>query len=111
MASNAPGEMGTIYLVHFERPFQHARHYLGWTAGTLAARFARHRSLAPKRRGSALLRAVFAAGIGFKVVRTWEGDRHRERRLKNNGHAVRCPVCCGRLSYDQAECMIEVGRQ
>lgn len=101
-------EIGTIYLVHFERPFQHARHYLGWTGTSLAARFRRHRSLAPKRRGSALLRAVFAAGIAFKVVRTWPGSRDRERALKSSGHARRCPVCCGRLSYDEARDLIGV---
>lgn len=101
-------ELGTIYLVHFERPFRHAKHYLGWTGGSLAERFARHRSLAPLRRGSALLRAVFAAGIEFKVVRTWKGDRNRERRMKNDGHSARvCPVCRGHVRYDTVRCMIE----
>jgi hypothetical protein len=23
---------GTVYLLHFERPYKHARHYLGFTA-------------------------------------------------------------------------------
>lgn len=104
-------ELGTIYLVHFERPFRHARHYIGWTGGTLAARFARHRSLAPLRRGSALLRAVFAAGIDFKVVRTWPGTRDRERSFKINGHsAPRCPICRGEVSYAEVRCLIESGK-
>jgi hypothetical protein len=99
-----------VYLVHFERPYKHARHYVGFTEGTLAARFARHRSLAPRRRGSALLRAVLLAGIAFKVVRTWPGDRVRERQLKSSGHARRCPVCQGRMTFADAVDLIEAGK-
>lgn len=91
-----------IYLVHFERPYKHAKHYLGYTNTSLKARFKRHLSLAAKRRGSALMRAVIEAGIEFKVVRTWPGDRIRERQLKNRGHSRRCPICNGKVSYDTA---------
>lgn len=92
-----------IYLVHFEKPLKHAKHYIGFTDGTLRARFARHRSLARVRRGSALMRAVMEAGIAFKVVRTWPGDRDKERRIKVNGHSSkRCPVCLGEVSYNDA---------
>lgn len=69
-----------IYLVHFERPYKHARHYLGYTGGTLRARFERHLALAPVRRGSALMRVVIEQRIPFKVVRVWRpGDRRHER--------------------------------
>ena len=39
--------------------------------------------------------AVIAeAGIGWTVVRTWDGTRGLERRLKaRGGHARVCPVC------------------
>lgn len=100
------GQVGTIYLVHFERPYRHAKHYLGWTGGTLRARFDRHTSMATIRRGSMLMRAVMQAGIGYKVVKTWRGDRALERRKKANGHASRCPVCRGEITYDQAVCQI-----
>jgi hypothetical protein len=38
---------------------------------------------------------VVAAGIGFQLVRTWEGDRTLERTLKNrhNAPARLCPLC------------------
>ena len=92
-----------IYLVHFERPLKHAKHYVGFTDVTLRERFARHRSLARVRRGSALMRAVMEAGIAFKVVRTWPGDRNRERQFKVDGHSSRrCPVCKGEVTYTEA---------
>jgi hypothetical protein len=95
-----------IYLVHFERPYQHARHYLGFTEGSLRERFKRHTSNAKKRRGSALMRAVMEAGIAFKVVRLWDGDRTRERRLKNKGHKVRCPICRGETDWNNSICYL-----
>lgn len=83
------GQQGTIYLLHFHQPFGHARHYLGWTAD-LDKRLARH----SRGDGSALLRAVAAAGIDWQVARTWPSDRHRERQLKNQGSRSRlCPIC------------------
>ena len=41
------------------------------------------------------MQVVTEAGIGFTVARTWDdGDRGKERRLKNSGGASRyCPVC------------------
>lgn len=80
---------GTIYLLHFDRRYKHAGHYLGWTRD-LAARVARHF----EGHGSRLVRAVVLAGIGIQVARTWEGDRKEERRLKKQGGRARlCPVC------------------
>lgn len=81
---------GTIYLIHFEQPFKHARHYLGWTKD-LEARLASHLA----GRGSSLIKAVNAAGIDWRLVRTWEGvDRFFERKLKNRGGAARICPCC-----------------
>lgn len=91
-----------IYLVHFQTPFKHAKHYLGFTDVSLQQRFARHMSNAKKRRGSALMRAVMKARIRFKVVRTWPGDRDRERRMKVSGNSWRCPICCGRMTWETA---------
>lgn len=83
------GQPGTIYLLHFDRPFRHARHYLGW-ARRLEDRLAVH----GKAHGSALMRAVADAGIGWQLARTWPGDRHRERQLKAQGSRGRlCPIC------------------
>lgn len=84
--------MSCLYLLHFDRPLSHAQHYLGFTDhDDVQERIARH----AKGHGSRLCRAVAAAGIGWRLVRTWPGgDRTLERRLKNrkNGPLL-CPVC------------------
>jgi len=80
---------GTVYLLHFDRPYAHARHYLGWAAD-LDARLAEHAA----GRGARLLAVVRAAGIGWTLARTWPGGRSRERALKRQGGASRrCPAC------------------
>ncbi len=86
---------GVVYLIHLERPYRHARHYLGFTAD-LSRRISEHRCGA----GSPLLRAAGSVGIDFEVVRTWPGDRRLERRLHNykNTPARLCPVCRGETS-------------
>ena len=82
-----------LYLLHFERPYHHARHYLGYSRDekTLPKRIEHHAN----GTGSRLMAAVSAAGIGFAVVRTWaDGDRNLERRLKDRKHGPKlCPLC------------------
>lgn len=81
--------MPTIYLIHFDRPYKHARHYIGLTRIGVEQRLERHRSDS----GAKLLKAVQAAGIKYDVVRTWEGDAALERRLKKRKDAPKlCPV-------------------
>jgi predicted GIY-YIG superfamily endonuclease len=81
---------GTVYLLHFDRPYQHAKHYIGWTRD-LEARLADHRAGS----GSRLLAVLKAAGIGFQLARTWQGTRRRERQIKLQGGASRCCPMCG----------------
>lgn len=80
-----------VYLIHFDKPYKHAKHYLGFCeAGGLEARLKRHRS----GDGSKLLSVIQKAGITWKVVRVWEdGDKALERRLKNNPGTRYCPIC------------------
>jgi predicted GIY-YIG superfamily endonuclease len=79
----------TVYLLHFDRPYKHARHYTGYTAD-LPARLRAHRT----GHGARLLAVVAAAGIGWTLARTWPGGRERERQLKRQGGASRhCPLC------------------
>jgi predicted GIY-YIG superfamily endonuclease len=79
-----------VYLLHFDEPFGHARHYLGYASpGNLHARLAHHAAGS----GANLLRHVAKAGIGWQLARTWSGSRTRERQLKARGHARCCPVC------------------
>lgn len=82
-----------VYLLHFDRPFHHARHYLGYTRD-LDRRIAEHRSLGRNTHHS-LMRALARAGIGFTVARVWEdGDQQLERRLKRMKMGPRlCPIC------------------
>jgi predicted GIY-YIG superfamily endonuclease len=83
--------IGTVYLLHFDRPYQHARHYLGW-ALDLNTRLADHNA----GRGARLLQVVHTAGIGWTLARTWTGaTRNRERQLKRQGGASRCCPLCG----------------
>ena len=83
--------MGLIYLIHFEKPLAHARHYIGFVdkPRNLMNRMAYHKA----GRGSKLMKAVTEAGIDWGIVRKWEGDRHMERRKKNRGAAGICPIC------------------
>ena len=81
----------TVYLIHFSTPYKHARHYLGWTSGSVSARLDKHSN----GKGSALMRAVISAGIEWEVVRVWEdGDHDLERRLHDQHNNPRlCPTC------------------
>ena len=86
------GQAGTVYLLHFDRPYRHARHYVGWTRSSesLKARLAQHAA----GEGARLLAVVRAAGIGWQLARMWPGSRTRERQIKRQGgHARKCPLC------------------
>ena len=81
---------GTVYLLHFDEPYKHARHYVGWTARNVKRRLAEHAA----GRGARLLEVVRAAGIGWQLARLWPGSRARERQIKRQGgHARHCPLC------------------
>ncbi|WP_300614238.1 hypothetical protein [Trebonia sp.] len=86
------GPPGVVYLLHFSHPYQHARHYTGWTED-LIDRLERHAT----GNGARLMAVIYRAGIGFTLVRTCEGTRRTERAIKNQGGAVRfCPLCTPR---------------
>ena len=80
---------GTVYLIHFDVAYKHARHYLGWTLDLLA-RLQAHRD----GRGARLMEVITKAGITWQLARTSEGPRARERQIKRQGGASRhCPLC------------------
>jgi predicted GIY-YIG superfamily endonuclease len=86
------GPLGIVYLLHFTRPYAHARHYTGWTED-LFERLDQHAAGS----GARLVSVAMHAGIGFVLVRTCEGTRTTERAIKNSGGAVRfCPMCTAR---------------
>jgi predicted GIY-YIG superfamily endonuclease len=83
---------GTVYLIHFDVAYKHARHYLGWTLDLLA-RLQAHRD----GRGARLMEVITEAGITWQLARTWPGGRDRERAIKNRHEAPRlCPLCSPR---------------
>ncbi|MGH2868400.1 MAG: hypothetical protein ACRDNK_12645 [Solirubrobacteraceae bacterium] len=83
---------GIVYLLHFDRSYRHARHYIGFTQN-LEQRLAEHHA----GRGSPLIAAAIADGIDFQLAAIWQGDRHQERRLhgQKNARARLCPICVG----------------
>lgn len=83
----------SVYLIHFSEPYKHARHYIGYTPRSVAARFADHVA----GRAARLTQVVVQAGITLELVRKWPGEtRVFERQLKRRGGAARiCPKCKG----------------
>ena len=85
------GRTSTVYLLHFETPYKHAKHYMG-SASNLDTRLAEHRS----GQGARLMEVIKDAGIDWTLARTWTGGRDVERRLKDQKNAPRlCTVCQG----------------
>ena len=89
-------DKATVYLIHFDSPYHHARHYLG-SSKDVPSRLEDHRN----GRGANLLKVVSQAGIGFSVVRQWAGGgRELERKFKKAQHNTRlCPICNKNLDY------------
>lgn len=89
------GLPGTVYLLHFERPFTVngvtlVQHYLGWTQD-LTRRLREHQA----GRGSQVTKKARAQGVGFVLVRTWPGTLDTERELRAEGPRNLCPRCAG----------------
>ena len=102
--------IGTIYLLHFDRAYKHARHYTGWTID-LTQRLNEHR----QGRGARLIAVITASGIGFQLARTRSGTRSDERAIKRFGGATRyCPLCtprprCGRWGTNTSPTVTTTG--
>lgn len=81
-----------VYILHIDPPYQHAKHYIGYTVRTVAERVDEHMA----GRGSPLVAAALAAGHKITVALKWvEGNRAWERYLKRKkGTPAFCP-CCG----------------
>ena len=90
---------GTVYLICFNRPYRHARHYTGYSEH-LDKRLTDHLC----GQGARLMEIVTEAGIEWKVTRTWKGDRSLERHIKNRKDAPRiCPRCAGKQALNRAK--------
>lgn len=83
--------MSHVYLLHFDPPFRHAGHYVGYTSrDDVGERFAEHAS----GRGARMVKFAVAAGCQIKLARIWR-DVPRKHELKIKGRSVRplCPLC------------------
>lgn len=90
---------GVVYLIHFNRAYKHARHYMGYSED-LDKRITDHLA----GMGARLMEVVTQAGIEWKVSRTWRGGRGLERQLKNHHNAPRlCPICAGKKALGRAK--------
>jgi hypothetical protein len=82
-----------IYVLHFERPYHHARHYVGFAEHDVENRV-REQLTSTGRRPSPLVRAVVAAGIGVVLAAVIEGTREDERKIKRGAKTSSvCPHC------------------
>lgn len=78
-----------VYLIHFDQPYKHAKHYLGFS-GNVSTRLHQH----TLGNGARLMQVIKEAGIQWRVVRVWAGDRALERLLKLQHNSPRlCPIC------------------
>jgi len=86
--------MSGVYLLHFDKPFGHARHYLGYTEDDDPSRRVQEH-LSGGHRANPLVKAAVAAGRKVELAHFIPGaDRTFERKLKNwGGKAKWCPLC------------------
>ncbi len=79
-----------VYLIHFDKPLKHAKHYLGYSKNDVRERVQKHR----RGKGARLMDAITRQGITWHVSRTWDGGRDLERILKDQHNASHlCPTC------------------
>jgi predicted GIY-YIG superfamily endonuclease len=81
--------MRGVYLIHFNTPYKHAKHYLGYSQN-IGERIIQHEL----NQGARLMQVVNDAGLEWKVSRVWlDGSRQLERSLKGRGKSRICPIC------------------
>jgi predicted GIY-YIG superfamily endonuclease len=80
---------GWVYLIHFDDPYKHAKHYTGWTTD-LCQRLVAH---AQGKAGARLMEVVAEAGITWALARVERGTRRKERARKGRTASVWCPMC------------------
>lgn len=91
---------GDVYVLHFDQPLGHARHYTGFAkAGLLAARLAEHE----RGCGARLTQVALERGIGWTVAKVFEGVSlgfEWELKIRRRTACAYCPLCAGeRLAH------------
>jgi len=85
-----------LYLLHFDPPYRHARHYLGYAVGTGRGReYADTQARCVLLGAHELVMAAQANMVGIEVADVWVGEgRATQRRMRANGSLSRfCPIC------------------
>lgn len=85
---------GDVYLLHFDPPYKHACHYLGFAEpGNVVKRVREHRT----GKGARLCAVAIKAGVRLVWVKIWhDKNRKWERRMKKRAFGSIfdvCPVC------------------
>ena len=87
----------SIYLLHIDPPYKHAKHYCGFTPDLRVNRRAMEHIDGVRGKASPLILAALDAGCAVTIARRWEGaqhDRIQERKIKNTRRVPDyCPVC------------------
>lgn len=93
---NSRATRNVVYLIHFDTPYKHARHYLGSTKD-LKVWLEQH----ARGNGSRLMKVITEAGITWRLARVWKFDgiwkarkfeSHLKRHHKNVARTL-CPIC------------------
>lgn len=92
------GQLGTVYILHIEPPYKHARHYVGWVKARDEDAVSRRLRTHMQGRGARLLKVAIAAGCHIYIGQRFPGKtRAYERCLKDRltGHPLEhyCVVC------------------
>jgi predicted GIY-YIG superfamily endonuclease len=100
-----------VYLIHFDQPYYHARHYLG-TTNDLDHRLKQH-MLGTCYGGARLMEVIMQVGITWRVACTWVGGRDLEKRLKSWNNSGRfCPICkAERIAEQMFDTLSEVDNE
>lgn len=79
-----------VYILHFDTPLAHARHYVGW-ANDVERRLQHHRA----GTGARFTQVLNERGIGFQLACIYpEADKTFERHLKRTHNTAKyCPLC------------------
>lgn len=88
--------MPDLYLLHFDPPYRHARHYLGYAVGTgRGASYARAQARGKALGAHELVMAAQANLCEISVVDVLVGEgRATQRRMRANGSLSRfCSIC------------------
>ncbi len=85
----------TVYVLHIDPPFKHARHYIGFTPDPTAdRRVSEH--LNGLFKGTPLIKAALDAGHSVRLAHQFPGaNREFERWLKDRKDVRSWCPCCG----------------